>query len=66
MAVSGKKQMSFLAGQRNLLDIIEEKQMVLNLDIANAVRRTIYEMIKGSSMSTKTGSYRGKVLFIKG
>ena len=54
MANLSEKRRSFLAAQKNLLDLIEEKEMTLNLDIAVTVRRTVYEAIKNSGLSRES------------
>lgn len=51
MSMSKKGQTSFLSKQRTLFDILEEQEMVVNLEIGPAVRRTLFEAIKGCSLS---------------
>lgn len=47
MSNSKKGQTCFLSGQRTLFDVMEENEMILNLEIGPAVRRTLFEAIKG-------------------
>jgi len=51
MSNLNQDQRSFLSKQKSLLDVLEEKQMVLNLDIAVAVRRTLFEAIRACGLS---------------
>ena len=51
MSNLSKQSAAFLSTQKSLLDIIEEKEMVLNLDIATAIRQAVSEAIRTSGRS---------------
>ena len=51
MSKSQKESAAFMATQRSLLDLIEEREMIQSFDIATAVRQTVSEAIRKCGLS---------------